>query len=573
MRRWETPLARAGVALPLSLLALGYAVLVLPHASGYAMRLLAEAGCYALLATGYSIIFGQAGALSLAQGTFMGLGAYVSGILATRCGIPFDLALPASIGLPVLLALLVGTPVLRLQTHYFALATLLVGQVALLAATQWQSVTGGANGIGGVPPPSLLGHALTGRPAVLMVWTLVALGAALAWQATRGRAGGAFALLRAHPVAARAVGIDTAKLRLAAFVASAGYAGLAGSLYVHVIGVVSPDVLGFPVMVTCLTIAVVGSRLRVAGAVAGAVLIIELPEWARFLREDDLLAFGCILLLVVVAIPGGLTEAADHLLGRVWRAPPSALPVARPFTVTLPPCDDGPLLQVTGLRRSFGGVRALDDVSFELQPGEVVGVIGPNGSGKTTLLNAMTGIFPPQAGSVTLAGVELVGRAPHVIARRGIARTFQMAALAPELSALANVALGGRRQHQAEEAMALLDRMGVAAYAAVLAGALPPGVARRVEVARALATRPSLLLLDEPAAGLNGTEQADLAQRLRRVAADGIALLVIEHNMPFLAPLVDRMICLDGGRLIAAGTPQAVQADPSVIEAYLGTPA
>ena len=589
MTPWRTRWAGAGVSLPLAIAALGYAVLVLPHASGYAMRVLSVAGVYALLATGYSFIFGQAGALSLAQGTFMGLGAYVSGILATRYGIPFDAALPFSIGLPVGVALLVAGPVLRLQTHYFALATLLLGQLASLVATQWQSVTGGANGIGGVPPLSVLGYDVGGRlPTLLLVWVLVALGAAVAWQATRGRWGAAFAVLRAHPEAAQAIGLDAGWLRLTAFLLSAGYAGLAGSLYVHAVGVLSPDVLGFPVMVTCLTIAVVGSRRRIAGAIAGAVLVTELPEWARFLRDDALLAFGCILLLVVVALPGGLVEAAERLLRRVWVAPPAVLPTATGGSIAVAPCP-GALLQLAGLGRRFGGVRALDDVSLELRPGEVLGLIGPNGSGKTTLLNVVTGVFPPDRGSVRLAGTGIVGRAPHAIARLGVARTFQAAALVAELSALDNVAVavgaarigfgrallaGPRAGDPARAAaLALLERMGVAAHAATLAGALPPGLARRVEIARALATAPRLLLLDEPAAGLTETEQADLSLRLRRVAADGVALLVIEHNMPFLLPLVDRMACLDHGRLIAVGTPQAVQADPRVIEAYLGTPA
>ncbi len=593
MTRWQTRLAQGGVAVPLAVVALAYAVFVLPHASNYGLRVLTVAGVYALLALGYGFIFGQAGALSLAQGTFMGVGAYVSGILAVRHGVAFDAALPASIGLPVLLAWLVAVPVLRLQTHYFALATLLIGQIALLVATQWESVTGGANGIGGVPPPALFGHPIEGRLAqLLLVWTLVTMGALFAWRILGGRLGDAFAMVRLHPVAARAIGIDTGSLRLTAFLLSAAFAGLAGSLYVHAIGVLSPDVLGFPVMITCLTIAVVGSRLRVAGAIAGSVVIIELPEWARFLRDDYLLAFGCILLLVVVALPGGLVETAERLLACLW-VPPSA-----PSSPVPPRGLHGdsreafpretPLLALTGLSRRFGGVRALNGISLELQAGMVLGLIGPNGSGKTTLLNVVTGIYPPDAGRVRLRSRDIAGRPPHAIARLGVARTFQAAALAPGLSALDNIAVAwdaprlglgsalragpSDRVAARAQAMALLDRMGAVPYAAEAAGALPPGIARLVEIARALATEPRLLLLDEPAAGLSEAEQADLARRLRRIADNGVGLLVIEHNMPFLAPLADRMICLDQGRVIAAGTSTEMQSDPRVIEAYLGAP-
>jgi branched-chain amino acid transport system permease protein len=586
--RWRIRLARGGAVLPLSVGALVYAAVVLPHASDYALRVLSVAGIYALLATGYGFIFGQAGALSLAQSTFMGLAAYVSGILSLRFGIPFDAALPFSVGLPVVLALLVAIPVLRLQTHYFALATLLIGQIGLLAATQWESVTGGANGIGGVPPLALFGHPIMGRfSQLVLVWALVGVGAVFAWQVLRGRLGNAFALARIHPVGARAIGIDTGKLRLTAFLLSAAYAGVAGSLYVHAVGVLSPDVLGLPVMITCLTIAVVGSRLRVAGAIAGAVLIVELPEWARFLGDDYLLAFGCILLFVVVVLPRGLVETADRLLARLWTPPPEPLPEAAAVSLAQP--RGVMLLEVDGLSRSFGGVRALEDVSFALYAGELLGLIGPNGSGKTTLVNVITGIYAPDAGHVRLAGRDIAGAATHAIARLGVARTFQTVVAVPELSALDNVAIARDAAHLGlghalraraadrvaarADAMALLDRMGASAHAAEAADALPPGIAHRVEIARALATAPRLLLLDEPAAGLNETEQADLAQRLRRVADDGVALLVIEHNMRFLALLADRMICLDQGRVIAAGTPSVVQSDQRVIEAYLGTQA
>ncbi|MBI3513454.1 MAG: branched-chain amino acid ABC transporter ATP-binding protein/permease [Proteobacteria bacterium] len=578
---------RSGIRLPL---ALGIALLVaypLVFGSAYHLRVLTVAGIYALMVLGYHFIFGHAGALALTQGAFFGLGAYVTGILGSQLAWSFPATFALSIALPVVLAALIALPVLRLESHYFALATLGIAQVLLLIAIKWEGLTGGPNGLSGVPPVVLFGAVLpNGWPMLLLVWGVVAAGAALAWQITRGLTGRAFHLMRDNPLAAQAVGLDIGRLRLAALLLGAGYAGAAGALYVHTLRIISTEVLEFPVMVACLTMAVVGGRTRVAGAILGAVLLVHLPEWLRFLDRYYLIAYGALLLLMIVIAPFGLIGALERWRTRRWPepapTPPAPLPLRRP---QLRAVDRGTkLLEARGISQRFGGVRALNAIDLTVGHGEIVGLIGPNGSGKTTLVNVVTGVYRPDAGAVVLAGQAITGHAVHAIARAGIARTFQTLNLVDDMTVLDAVAVARRgktrrgtpritlaRAHG--EAIALLGELGIAEHATRRCGGLAQGVKRRVEIARALALEPRLLLLDEPAAGLNPTEQRDLAARLRTLAAGGLSLLVIEHNMAFLMPLATRMVCLDHGQVIAEGSPDTIRRDARVIEAYLGAEA
>jgi branched-chain amino acid transport system permease protein len=576
----------SGIRLPLLA---GLAILLawpLVFGTSYDLRVFTLAGVYALLTLGFQFIFGHAGALALTQGTFFGVGAYIAALLALKLGWGFEATALLAIAGPVVLALLVAAPVLRLESHYFALATLGIGQVMLLVAVQWQSVTGGANGLPGVPGIVLFGWTVPrGLPLAAFVWGLVALGAFLAWRLTRGLLGRAYTVMRENDVAAMSLGLDIWHLRFVAFLLSAVYAGLAGALYVHTIRVISPEVLEFHVMVATLTMAVVGGRTGVAGAILGAFLLVHLPEWFRFLDKYYLIAYGAVLLAMIVAAPWGLVGGLERLRARVFPEAPARPPQALPLVPRERDAGRGPLLEVRDVAMAFGGVRALDGVSLALERGEIFGLIGPNGSGKTTLVNCVTGIYRPQAGAIVFAGEEITRLAPYEVARRGIARTFQSVNLVDDLTALDNVAVAraglersGVRRALGDDglararghAMSLLERLDVAHVAMQPCGGLAYGLKRRVEIARALALEPELLLLDEPAAGLNAAEQADLAARLRTFARDGLTLLVIEHNMPFLMPLASRMACLDYGRLIASGTPAEIRAHPRVIEAYLG---
>ncbi len=565
-----------GIDLPLALAALAFAIPVLASGDPYGLRLLTVSGVYALLGIGYVFAFGHAGLLSLAQGAFFGLGAYVMGILASRWGIGATLALPLAILLPVALAALVALPVLRLASHYFALATLAVAQGVLLLAVNWTEMTGGANGIYGLPGLELLGLRIgRGLPLAAFAWGLVALGALIAWRIARGRLRLAWQVAREDEIAARCVGLDVGRLRLAAFLLAAGYAGAAGALQAQSVGVVSPEVLQFGVMVTCLTLVVVGGRLRIAGAILGAVLLVHLPEWFRVLDRHYLVAYGAALLVMIVAAPDGIVGRLDALRARLLPGRPPPLPVPQPLPEQTP-LTGGPALAAQGLAKRFGGVVAVDGVSLRAAPGEILGLIGANGSGKTTLLNLISGIERADAGSLAIAGRDASAMTAHARARAGLARGFQTPRLASGLTLLDNVAAarigaGAATLAQARgQALTLLGALDLAREASRHPGALAPGLLRRAEIARALALLPRALLLDEPAAGLTPAEQADLAARLRAIAAEGIAVIVVEHNMPFLIGLADRLICLDAGRVIAEGTPAAVRADPQVAAIYLG---
>jgi len=606
---------RVRAALPVLLLgggAIVWAAGIVAFGSAYDHRVLALAGLYALNAIGYQFTFGHAGALSLAQGAFFGLGAYVTAILGARLGWEFAATFPAAIASAALLAALVATPVLRLASHYFALATLAIAQMLWLAATNWEDLTGGANGLPGVPPVALGGAVLpSGLPFAVLVWAIVGLGALVAWRALRGLWGHAFALARHNPLAAAASGLDVGALRATAFVLSATYGGAAGALQAHAVGVVSPDVLGFAIMVLTLAIVVVGGRTSLAGAVLAAIVLVHLPEWLRPMSEAYLLAVGALLLAIVAIAPDGLVAAAGRLMpprkGPLAVSPPQPFPakgegatgerIASPSPLVGEGWGGGagdthtpPALAVDELAKSYGGIAALAGVSLTVAAGEIVGLVGPNGSGKTTLVNLASGIDRPDKGRVLVGGEDVATAPPHRIARAGLARSFQTPDLPPGLTVLDAVAAACAAAEGAGFAQALaatgadpalsrararaaavLARLDLADRAGEPCGAQPHGVRRRIDIARALATGPSALLLDEPAAGLTAEGRAALSRLLRTEADAGLAVLVVEHDADFLAGLADRLVCLVEGRVVAAGPTAEILTDPAVVAAWLGT--
>jgi branched-chain amino acid transport system permease protein len=591
---------------PLSSLCLAAAFIALAahallYASLYDLRFLSLVCIYAIMVLGFQFIFGHVGAVSLAQSTFFGLGGYVTGIVGVEFGLDSAILLPLSVLAAVALASVIAVPVLKLEDHYFSLATLGVGLVIQLVAVNWEPLTGGLNGFSGIPPFRLLGFPIEARLHVfLFVWVCLIVATLISTRILNSLYGCSFNLVRESPHAAASLGIDVGRMRLAAFLLSAAYGGFAGALMAQVLRVVSPENLDLSLMATCLIMTVVGGSTRPLGAIVGALLIVFLRERFRIAQSYSLIAYTSATLAVLVLAPYGIVGSAERLWARYVRrsAPERAnagaaeetdLDALLEPTATRPLSGEQALLRVRGVVKQFGGVHALEGVDFDVREGEIVGLIGPNGSGKTTLINIISGLYVADTGTIAFAGQPTADLPAHAISKLGMARTFQHIDLVDDLSVIDNIAIGAFRTESATlggalstlgsdprlkkaraRAAALAALLGVSEVAGSRCGELPYGTRRRVEVARALAAEPRLLLLDEPAAGLNEIEQADLARRIKRIAEAGVTVLVIEHNLLFLGALASRLICLDRGRIIAAGSPEEVRRDPRVVEAYLG---
>jgi branched-chain amino acid transport system permease protein len=473
-------------------------------------RLVTLVGIYALLGLGYQLVFGQLRALNLAQGALFGVGAYAAALSAPYIG---GQAFLAAILASTVVAALAAAPILRLQSHYFALATLALASLINLVAVHAESLTGGANGLVGFSATLPSGPIL-----MVLVWVCL-IPPVLAYAALfQGSMGESARLLRDAPMAAATLGIDGGLWRFLAFVAGGAYAGLAGGFSAALSGVVSPDVTGFPVMLLCLTSVVVGGVRHPIGAVLGAAVAVCLPELFRGLQGSWLLAYAAATLAVVLWAPDGLA---------------GLLETARP---RLPPLMPGRIEPVPGPQRlvldrvnkRFGGVVALADVSFKIDRGEIVGLIGPNGSGKTTLLNAISGLERADSGFILLDVTQIERLPPHAIARAGIGRTFQTPL---------------------------------------------EGETRTTGLARVLATDAVFLLLDEPAAGMTEREREELARLLGRLRDAGRGVILVDHDIELLTRVCDRLVCLDGGAIVALGRPAEVRADPRVRASFLGLPA
>ena len=563
---------------------------------------IADAASYAvalaIFAVAVGLTFGQLGYVSFGHAAFLGLGAYTVGLLTTLTGLSYWVLVPVSVIPGLALGALVGWASVRVGGAYFAIATLTLAEMLRLIALNWVGLTRGPMGLMVmVPPLEWVGaFGWTSQQGYLFVLVAVlGLVLVLLSRVIAGPLGRAWAFVGQAPALAESVGIPAMRARVINVALSGGIAALAGGLLIPKALVLSPDLFSTSLSATGLLSVVLGGKATLIGPVIGGLLFGLLPEALRSVDQYRMAIFALLLLVAVRALPGGITS----LFKGLRRLPPPMrvdLGVVRPAPAAQPtfePVAPGtPAIEIEHLTRRFGGVTANKDISFQVHQGELLGLIGPNGAGKTTCFSMISGFLPPSEGEIRVEGRSILNLAPNRVAALGLVRTFQQTVHCASLSVGENVLFASYLMHKEQpwaglvrtadyrrreaervaHAMRCIEAVGLQDRLSVQAATLPYGDQKLLGVAIALAASPRVLLLDEPAAGLNHTEGMRLAAVLKALQRERRTIVIIDHNLPLLMSICDRIVVLQHGEKIAEDLPAAIAAHPQVLKAYLGTP-
>jgi branched-chain amino acid transport system permease protein len=571
------------------------AIPFIPGMPPFWIVLLDNIGLAALVAMGLVLLTGVGGLTSFGQAAFCGFGAYTTAVLTTAYGVSPWLTLPMALLVSGVAAVLLGIITVRLSGHYLPLGTIAWG-IALFYLFSKLEFLGRNDGISAIPPLTI-GPLKMLDPGTIyfVIWIAVIVCAVLSMNLLDSRTGRAIRALRRGHVAAEAFGVQTPRAKLLVFIYAAVLAGLSGWLYAHFQRAANPTPFGAQAGIEYLFIAVVGGAGYVWGGVLGAAIVVVLKEILQSYLplvfggqgQLEIIIFGIMLVVLLQLAPTGVWPWLMSLLPFDSSRKRPDMSIA-PLAHARPNPESGTLLKIDNARKQFGGVIAVNNVSFDVRAREIVALIGPNGAGKSTTFNLITGVLTSSGGTISLLGKNIDNAPPQEVVKLGVARTFQHVKLVPDMTVLENVAIGahlrGRagaiasmlRLDRADEAGLLaeaarqIERVGLSGQINQLAGSLSLGQQRIVEIARALCVDPILLLLDEPAAGLRHREKQQLAALLRQLRDGGMSVLLVEHDMGFVMDLADRIVVLDFGTKIAEGVPDAIKTNPDVIKAYLG---
>jgi branched-chain amino acid transport system permease protein len=548
---------------------------------GYVLNILLQATTFAIAVFGLSVVLGLCGQINLAQAAFFGFGAYAVGIGTADYQLSYWLCLVAGCVMALIAGAVLGMSTLRLGGHYLAMVTISFQQIVTLVMINAQWLTHGPDGVSRIGRPALF---QSSQSYLAFCVAMLAIVGYLVWHLPDTRLGRAMRAVRDNELAAGVNGIDVFRTKIYAFAICALLGGLAGGLFAGGFAYISPDQFSFAESIVFLTMSLLGGVASPIGSAIGTGLLILIPEWLRFLKSVPglyLAIYGLSVILIIRFMPDGIwgfvTAGFDRFRGKV-KVPDAGLPL-----VLKPAATGGDMvLQVTGLAKHFGGLKAVDNVDIAVHRGGVHALIGPNGSGKTTTLNVLSGLYQATAGKVLLDGTDVTTMPPHLRAAAGLGRTFQNIRLFRSMSALENVIIGAERPGNTligkgddaalrARAMSALTFVGLGPRANELISSFSYGHQRLIEIARALAANPTLLLLDEPAAGLNSTEKLELHELLKRIAAQGLTILIIDHDMTLVSEAAQHITVLNFGRRIADGESMAVLRHPDVVSAYLGS--